>query len=306
MTVKISTPKCPKCDGSEFELWIQKEESVGCAKCWRCKEHFLLFDSQDYWFDIIAKGYPRKSRCSCKEYIFTIRVLYELRDDGDVKAIKMWTTCRACELDKLKLTVKIDYSETDSLIDHPLIYCANPEIQYKLYEASLYATPEDIAEIAAHLVQGSFIPCGYLWKNGKPTKTSEDPEEIYNAIKNDKYSFIYFAPRKLDWQLIESLAAKQEEQFWKRNELIRISAATRMHFHDKVGRLYFIKFSTEFIQPDATVLSKSPEFTERANVFLKWLESKYYGARGPLCFDNKEEHYRLFDDKFKKSYRDKA
>lgn len=294
MSLKITTPKCPKCSNSEFELWISKEESVACAKCWNCNAQFLLFDSEDYWFDVVAKSYPRKSRCTCKEWIFSLRVQYDLRDNGDVKSIKLWTTCKACELDKVKLTVKIDYGDTSNLINEPLKFCANPEIKYKLYEISMYALPEDIAEIAKYLATESFLPSSYLWKNGRCTKQSTDIAEISEQIMSERYSFIYFASNPIDSDSIDHLTAKQEEQFWKGNEIFRISNATKIHLREEIGSLYFIKFSTEFIRSDATVAAKSEFFSDHTHKLLCWLESHYLSARGPLCYDNQNLHRRLF------------
>lgn len=298
MPIKITTPNCPKCPSNEFELWISKEESVACAKCWGCNAQFLLFDSEDYWFDVVAKGYPRKSRCACKEWVFTLRVLYELRDDGNVKSIKLWTTCRACELDKQKLTIKIDYSETADLINNPLRFCANPEIKYKLYEVSMYARPEDMVEIANYLVTESLFPSSYLWKNGRSAKLSTDIGEICDQIIKERYSFIYFATNPVDLDQIEQLTAKQEEQFWKRNEIIRMCSATKMHLRGEMGQLYYIKFSTEYIQPDAKIATKSAEFLVRTNDLIVRLESLYLSSRGPFCFDNPGEHKCLFGDQF--------
>ena len=75
-----------------------------------------------------------------------------------------------------------------------------------------------------------------------------------------------------------------------------------MHLKGELGLLYFIKFSTEYIQPDATVATKSTKFSDLTEKLLSWLESRYLSSRGPLCYDNPLEHERLFGNVYQKKH----
>jgi hypothetical protein len=71
--VKTVHPSCPECQGIQFEIRVKKDEQVATAKCMNCDRHYLMLDSQDYWFDVIQRGYPRVSRCSCRGTMSCLR-----------------------------------------------------------------------------------------------------------------------------------------------------------------------------------------------------------------------------------------
>ena len=95
--------------------------------------------------------------------------------------------------------------------------------------------------------------------------------------------------------------AKKEAAFWKRHEIIRISTPYRMAFpatRDKPALMYYIRFSTEYVE-DERVVAKSQPFVDLTALLVKSLGTEFVTWRGANCFDNEEEHLRAFGDRFR-------
>ena len=312
--------KCPQCKASEFEVRFLKEEGLAAAICIKCSTNFLLLDSGEYWFDVIQRGYPRISRCSCKSTSLELRFEYEYREDGDVRYVEVCSTCASCRKSKRQMTLDIDYGPTDHLVNQPLVYCKNPRVIFDLKELTLYVADQDIARIVQHLenVENCVFSCCIRQKGAWATEEMS-AADIAKLLRNDgglstQYLYIHAMPKRIEVTQ-ENVNSRVEATFWKRHEIIRISSPTNMMFQGTghgdtprggspipgfiAGRLYYIHFSTEFVENEK-VMSKSKAFASMTARFLEWMQKEFVSWRGPQCFDNPSEHTRLFGDRFQK------
>src|SRR5262245_41774213 len=100
--------RCPRCDSCNFEIRVLKDAGIGTARCVNCDADYLMLDSGDYWFDAIQRRYPPLSRCSCNGTPYRLTFGYDFRDDGDIKAVRVWSACSSCGKKTRRLTVDID------------------------------------------------------------------------------------------------------------------------------------------------------------------------------------------------------
>jgi hypothetical protein len=274
-----------------------REEGVGAAKCLKCSDDFLMLDSEDYWFDVIQKGYPRISRCSCKSTSFDLRFDYQIRDDGDVECIQVGTICSGCKKFNRRMTVDIDYGGTARLLSHPLVYCKRPKILYELRDLNLYVTKADVARIAEYL--GRSLGCTFVsWirRENKWVKEPAEVERVKDVILNGRYFAVFASLHALT--LPEEWTLREEDSYWKHSEVIRISSPTEVGSGTESGLLFYVKYSNEFIDGDH-VRKKSSHFLELTDQFITWLSREFISWRGRHCFDNKDEHLRIFGDRFR-------
>jgi hypothetical protein len=317
---KTNTPACPKCQGDEFELRVLRDEGVASARCTVCATDYLLLDSQDYWFDVIQKGYPRLTRCLCKNASFCLRIVYSFRDDGDVRDVELHSICSACGKVRRQLQFDVDYSGTEHLLKTPLVYCKNPKILYDLNQFHLLLSSQDIERIVDYLA--GYGGCQFLCrvrKGGSWTSAWHDAEGAKATIEKEKYLFIYATPGKIEIAEEQIDLLKQEAIFWKRSEVIRIGSKSHICTHSfagnppsicycshppthanysEVGLAFQIDFSNEVVQDDK-IASKSLAFTEVTSGLVAMLKSNLVSWRGRYCFDNPEVHVRVFADRFR-------
>ena len=116
------------CQSAVFELRVLRDEGLAATRCINCSSNYLLLDSQDYWFDVIQKGYPRLTRCPCRNQSFRLSIDYSVRDDGDIDYIEVQSICSACGKTRRQLAFEVDYSGTDHLVERPLVPITNPKI----------------------------------------------------------------------------------------------------------------------------------------------------------------------------------
>ena len=289
---------CPSCGGGEFEIRVLADEGLATARCVTCSRDFLVLDSEDYWFDAIQAGYPRRRRCSCKSTSFKLRCEYLYRDNGDVKSVDFSSMCSSCGKTKREMSIDIDYSETDDLVRRPLRFCKTPNLRYDLKDISLYLAKADMASVIGYLKteQRCTFVC-WLREDDSWVKHTLEAHEVQDAILADRYLFIYASLLPLDLTELAGNSSKKEESFWKRNEVIRISSPTRMQFGQEEGLLYYIQYSNEYVEGDA-VVQKSADFCAATGALLQWLDVSFVSWRGKLRFDNAAEHRRLFGDRF--------
>jgi hypothetical protein len=291
------------CGASAFGLHVLKDEGLACAKCMRCNRDYLLWDTKDYWFDVIQSGYPRPTRCSCKGVSFTLCSDYLFRDDGDVRSIDLRGTCTTFGKEKRLMNADIDYSGTESLFTQPLSYCKNPKILYDLKDLSLYVTRSDMAAVVRHIYSApGWSAITWLRERGEWVKRTLNEAETAGVIlAGDSLSYIriYLLPRALDVPDSAIDTSRKEDSFWKKHELVRISSPTHMGLGDNHGLLYYIQFANEYISDDR-VIHRSAEFQHATGRLLDWLRTTFVSWRGPQCFDNPSENIRLFGDRFAK------
>jgi hypothetical protein len=300
--MQSTQPACPKCRKHVFELRMLKDEGVAAVRCVGCQSHFLLLDSEDYWFDVIQTGYPRLTRCTCKNSTFRLQLDYRLRDDGDVERVALVTHCTACRQTQRRMSIKIDYSPTRRLLDKPLTGCKNPEILYDLKELSLYATAADIARIVGYLARQGCSFAGVVREQGDSVLRMLSPDQAAEIVCRkvsylSHYLHLYAMPRRVAVTDAAISTAKKEAAFWKRSEVIRIDSPTSMVWGSRTGKLYDISFSGEYIAGQK-VRPKSPRFRKLTAGLLDWLAAQFVTWRGPNCFDNEQVHRRLFGKEF--------
>jgi hypothetical protein len=295
---------CPTCSGIDFEIRALKEEGLATTRCAACGNNYLLLDSEDYWFDVIQRSYPRLKRCSCKSTQFSLRCNYEYREGGDVRSIEIIATCSACAADRHLLNLDIDYSDTENLVRRPLRYCKNPKILYDVREMHLYATRNDIARAIAFLA--SDFHCSFAcWVRENDQWVmrqliAKEAQAVVLADEQTRYLRVYATKGKLDVPADEVGTSRDENAFWKRNEVIRISSPTHMMLSGKLGLLFYISFSNEHVQ-DEKIVRKSEDFVAMTGALTAWLKTQFVSWRGPCSFDNRDEHIRLFSDRFTKN-----
>jgi hypothetical protein len=292
---------CSACNRRDFEIRAVKDDDVATLRCIGCGRDYLLLDSEDYWFDVIQAGYPRLSRCGCKSISFAVRCDYQYRDDGDVRSIDVWRACSSCQKVNRLMSLDIDYEGTEDLVRRPLRYCKNPKILYDLQQLTLYATRDDIVRVVDFL--NSEHNCAFVcWlrEQDKWVRHDLSSDETGRAVLRDRdrrYLRIYALPNPIDILDADVDTLKQEDIFWKRHEVIRISSPTNVGMDAGTGLLFYINFSNEFVD-DEMITQKSRDFLQLTKSLVAWLGTEFVSWRGPRCFDNRNEHLRLFGDRF--------
>jgi hypothetical protein len=319
--MKSSIPKCPKCGGPEFDLRVLREEGLAATRCLKCSANYLLLDSKDYWFDVIQKGYPRLTRCTCKNESFRLRIDYNYRDDGDIDYIQLHTICSKCKKTRRQLDFEVDYSPTAHLIDNPLVRCRNPKILYDLKSLHLLITLGDITRIVNHLAEKA--NCEFLTRVRRGenwVNIGQRATEVLDTIKKSKYLFIYAMPKRFTVTEDQVGTIKKENAFWKRSEVIRISSQEHVctyrlgkshgicycsdpptvPWETEVGLAFYIEFSNEFAHA-GKIVPKSEGFRNATDNLLRMLRNEFVCWRGSDCFDDPEVNIQVFGDEFRKN-----
>jgi hypothetical protein len=318
--MKTSSPKCLKCQSDKFALRILRDEAVASARCLNCSADYLLLDSKDYWFDVIQKGYPRLTRCSCKNESFQLRIDYNIRDDGDVDYIEIHSICTACRKIRRQLDFEVDYSGTDHLLKKPLVPCKNPKVLYDLKNINLLLTVPDILRIVDHLAEHKCEFLSNLRRGNTWMRVRQDAAEAKATIEKSKYLFIYAMPNQIEVPEDQVDTNKKEDAFLKRSEVIRIGSKSHVCTHrfgdnpssicycsdppthagyTEIGLSFYIDFSNEFVRGEK-ILSKSEPFRQVTASLLAMLAIEFVSWRGPHCFDNPDVNLRVFGDRFRK------
>jgi hypothetical protein len=301
---------CPECTGEEFAISLLKDDGVGVAKCGGCARDYLLFDSADYWFDVIQQRYPRTRVCSCKGSAFRLRGDYWMREDGDIHTIQLWSTCAQCAKAKRELTLDIDYSPTQSLLDQPLVHCAKPKLLYDVKDLGLYATPERIAGVVRYLHEHERCTYVGVLRESRQwvRRTLDGPTAIATVLCAEapdglsSFLWIYALPTPLDVPPEAVATAKQEDGFWKRNDVIRIGSPMQVIWGGERTKLYAIQFANERVDGDA-VQPKSQAFRAATGRLMQWLAKEFVSWRGPSSFDDPVVHAQAFGDRFTRKKR---
>jgi hypothetical protein len=205
------------------------------------------------------------------------------------------------------MTVDIDYGPTESLIAEPLVFCQNPRVLYDLREITLYAERRDIVRIAAYLnTPAGCVFQGCVRDRDQWVVKRLSIDEVSSLILPEadrpslasSYFWIYASPATANVPAAQASSAKDESAFWKRNEIIRISSPTHTGFAGVTTLLYYLQFSNEYVENEKAV-PKSAQFRKVTAELLDWLATQFVSWRGPHCFDNPDEHVRVFGDRFR-------
>jgi hypothetical protein len=324
--MKTASPKCPTCLSDKFELRLLRDEALASARCVTCSADYLLLDSNEYWFDVIQKGYPRVTRCSCKNESFRLRIDYNIRDDGDVDYIEIHSICSACGKTRRQLDFEVDYCGTDHLLKKPLVPCRNPKVLYDLKELNLLLTLPDIVRIVDHLAKEKCEFLSNLRDGDTWVPVRQDAAEAKATIEERKYLFIYAMPKTIEVPEDHVNATRKENAFWKRSEVIRIGSKSHVCRHQsgdfppgicycsyppthasytEIGLSFEIEFSNEFVHGEK-IVPKSEGFRKVTASLLAMLATDFVSWRGAHCFDNPEVNLRVFGDRFQKKSKSKG
>lgn len=324
--MKTSSPTCPKCHSGEFELRVLRDEAVAAARCVKCSADYLLLDSKDYWFDVIQKGYPRLTRCSCKNASFRLRIDYTIRYDGDVDYIEVHSICSACAKTLRQLDFEVDYCGTDHLLKKPLVPCKNPKILYDLKDLNLLLTLRDMLRIVDHLAEQGCEFLSNLRRADSWVAVRQNAAQAKATIEKSKYLFIYAMPDHVEVPEDQLNTNKEENAFWKRSEVIRIGSKSHVCTYQlgenppsicecsdppthasytEIGLSFYIEFSNEFVRGEK-IVQKSEAFRKVTASLLAMLQDEFVSWRSQYCFDNPDVNVRVFGDRFKKKVRVKA
>ena len=297
---------CPACASMDFQVRALTDEGVGSLMCHACDRNYLLLDSKEYWFDVIQGGYPRLRKCPCGSTSFGVQCHYSYREDGDVQTVDVSTVCSACAKVKHLLAIDVDYSGTGELVERPLSFCENPKVLYDLQKLNLYVKREDIAEVVGFLAtscQCSFI--AWIRESNKWVRRMLSPSEVIELVRQgasdraERYLRVYASRYALEVVDVEVKTIRDEDAFWKRREIVRISSPTHVGAGGGIALLYYIDFANEYVDAQQ-VVRKSDEFVAMTTHLLRWLNSRFVTWRGRRCFDNPDEHTRIFGDRFTK------
>jgi hypothetical protein len=202
----------------------------------------------------------------------------------------------------------IDYSDTDALFEQPLRYCENPKVLYDLQKLTLYAKRDDIARIVNFL--GTTCKCsfvGWIRINKKWVKralslneATETVRQENGPLKADPYLRIYAYRNSCEIPDADVTRIKDEDTFWKRHEIIRVSCPSHIGMGAAKAMLFYIDFANEFVD-EQRIVRKSDDFVAMTCSLLRWLKAEFVTWRGPLCFDNPDENIRIFGDRFTKT-----
>jgi len=292
---------CPSCSGTAFDLRVLADEGVAAARCVSCASHYLVLDSEVYWFDLIQASYPRLRRCSCKASSFTLSCHYVYRIDGDVRQVDLLSVCTSCAKATRQMTVDVDYGDTDSLITQPLRPCKKPDLRVDLREVSLYVTPANIAAVIDYLSEAH----GYVfvcWRREEEhwVRRPLGTDEVRQAVLSNRYLHLYASAVPLEIHDHQVDSSRREAAFWKRQDVIRITSPINMRVNHENGLLYYLQFANEYVEDDV-VVPKQANFRATTQALLQSLGDNFVSWRGKSSFDNPAEHLRLFGDRFSKN-----
>ena len=107
------------CGAQQFKVRLEPDEQVGLLTC-SAGHHSLLLDSRDYWADVLQEGRPKEIKCRCGGVLFRVNLVYDFREDGDVRSVDVLPRCCDCGRGRAAVSFEIDYSPTAELISKPL------------------------------------------------------------------------------------------------------------------------------------------------------------------------------------------
>jgi len=279
---------------NEFQVRLLKDDGVGLLTT-KNEENYLIFDSVDYWYDLIQNEYPKKKKCSCKNEWFFITFNYIPRQEtDDIRGIIIVTTCTECNKISKPISIDIDYSPTEDLILKPITFCENPKIKYKFQELTSYWSGENLKDFL-HFIFHDLNLKVYCWYSQHPEnirrfeKISFD-KAVQIITVNHKYLNFYFSDKELETKnyikLNDENGVYLNEGIWRRDEIIQMTAPYVIMGY---GLLYYINFCNQYLDK-GNVKDKSEKFETITIELKKWLKEKFISKRGKNCFDGQEAY----------------
>jgi hypothetical protein len=284
----IATP-----DGEKnFQVRYIRDENVGII-CTPTDKSYFLLDSADYWYDLIQEKYPPIMKCSCKNDRFNLTLDYTpMVDTEDFREISINCFCTVCQKSKRLPPIKIDYSPSSQLFDHPITFCKKPKIKYKTYSLAGYWSDDELVGMAEYLLgKGLFVYCWY-WdsQNAKRHFKELSATELYAFLTGNeqgslsitelhtflsrnktRYLAIYFSEEPLDNIPMRITSDGRgiyiQDDIWRKNRIIMLH---RPFWVMSRGMFYRMDFCSEYLDKDGNIVPKSASFCALVKDFQKF------------------------------------
>lgn len=265
-----------------FQLRLLKEDGIGLLTAENGKS-YLILDSLDYWYDVIQDGYPKLTKCTCKNSWFTVGFQYFYRDRSpDIREVQVHATCTACGRSSKRMTVDIDYSPTERLIEQPIIYCEKPNLKYRFSRFSALWDKQDLAKFLSFLMDELNLGA-YYWFFKRPEHKRVFEQQTFEAAldKGDKFLLGYFSVKPIGNITTgeDDKGIWIDQELWRKQEVIVLSG---VNFNGLP--MYFIQFCGQYIDK-GKIIDKSVSFDEITGRLTKWLRGNFATGRGKNCFD---------------------
>lgn len=290
VTKNISTEN----GANEFQIRLLKDDGVGLLTT-KNEENYLILDSLDYWYDLIQNEYPKKKKCNCKNEWFYVAFNYIPRQGtDDIREIRITTTCTECNKVSKPISIDIDYSPTEALIENPIIFCEKPNIKYKFKELTSYWSGDNLSDFLKFIFFNLKLNV-YCWFSQHPeNKRRFEMVTFDKAIQiitvNHRYLNFYFSANELDTKsyikLTDDNGVYLKEGIWRRDEIIQLTAPFVMMGY---GLLYYINFCNQYLDK-GNVKDKSEQFEKITSQIQIWLKTTFITKRGANCFDGQEAY----------------
>jgi hypothetical protein len=292
----IITVECEK----EFQVRFLKEDGVGLLTT-KSEKNYLILDSLEYWYDLIQNEYPKKKKCSCKNEWFYVQYNYLPRlETDDIREVQILTTCKECNKTSKAISIDIDYSPTQELIDNPIVFCEKPNIKYKFKELTSYWTGNDLKTFLQFIFTDLKLNV-YCWFDQHSDKTRRfEKVSLDKAIQittvNHRYLNFYFSKDEFDTSKYIKKTINNDvyidEGIWRRNELVQLAAPIVMLGY---GVLFYINYCNQYLDK-GEVADKSQKFENLTTNITNWLKQNFVTKRGKNCFDG-QQAYEKFEAK---------
>ena len=259
----------------DFQVRYIRDENVGII-CTPTDKSYFLLDSADYWYDLIQKRYPPIMKCSCKNDRFNLKFDYTPRlGTDDFREITIKCSCTVCQKSKRLPPVKIDYSPTAQLFDHPITFCKEPIIRYKTYSLAGFLSDDELVSMADYLLKRSlFVYCWY-WdsKNAKRCFKEISETELYSFLtgNGESYLAIYFSNELLDNISLQNASDGKgvviRQDIWRKNCIFMLH---RPFLVVSRGMFFQMEFCSEYIDKDGNIVPKPATFCALVKDFQKF------------------------------------
>lgn len=277
---------------NEFQFRFLKDQKIGLLTTSN-DQNYLILDSIEYWYDAIQSEYPKKKKCTCKNEWFHIQFDYLLRQGTqDIKEIKIITTCTICNKISKPISIDIDYSATNQLIEKPITYCEQPNIKYKFNQLTSYWSGHNLMKFLEFIFIDLKLNV-YCWFWQDKTRYFEKvslKKAIQIITVNHVYLNFYFSVNELNIPKYIKLTDKNgvylKHDIWRKQEFIQLSSPMNILGY---GLLYYINYCNQYIYK-GNVVDKSEGFEKITNNLQYWLKENFVTKRGENCFDGQEAY----------------
>jgi hypothetical protein len=276
MESRTETCQCT-CGVHQFGVRLERDEQVGLLTC-SAGHHSLLLDSRDYWADILQEGRPKQIRCRCGGALFSVDLVYDFREDGDVRSVDVLLTCCECGRKQTGASFEIDYSPTAELISRPLDPIEQPWLKAKQCEITAYWQPGDAKRFASYL---SELPGARIYRDSNGIEEcGVDAVEFHPELRYDLYfTNMAEAPRRV-----------RDPQ--KSAPLLRLTSPFHIACPSGIALLYYIEYAEEILR-GAEVMRQPQPFLSFALQAREWLQQNYSSKRGRNTADRPAEYERI-------------